>query len=240
MPIYAQKGSKSNNVKKIQEKINAFFGDVRQPDGKMGKKLNPDSDFGSKTEQAVKDYQFDQGLISDGIVGNFTWHILMESTYGLVLSRPKMVSQGSSQKCWAATTESWLNAHAGKINEKMNDIVSDGQTAGKVTSSGGLKIGAGETWWLDTYGLKANSVSASNFFAEKANSRLRKYRKPLPLGLRSSAGGEGHVTLMYGVQAKSGELIIHTMEPFRARYFELKVLDVQVISGVVKTWAPKV
>jgi putative chitinase len=57
-------GSKGDDVKKLQEKL----------------KLNPDGDFGSLTEQAVKKWQTENGLTSDGIVGDKTW----EKLFGLI------------------------------------------------------------------------------------------------------------------------------------------------------------
>jgi len=239
MTIYARRGSKSITVKKIQEKLNVFYGVIRNSDGSTGKRLVPDSDFGPTTEQVVKEYQSEQGLIPDGIVGNFSYAVLMETTHGFLLPRPKMVAQGASQKCWAATTESWLAAYPGKRNQRMDDIVSAGMAAGVVTANGGLRISSGDVWWMSTFDLEVHARQASEFFAETAYSRLRKHRKPLPLGLRASTGGEGHIALMYGVQAKAGELYILAMEPFRARYHKLKILDVQVIAGTIKTWTPK-
>lgn len=52
-----KKGSKSEDVKKLQEKLG----------------LNADGDFGQKTEDAVKSFQTKNGLTPDGIVGPNTW-----------------------------------------------------------------------------------------------------------------------------------------------------------------------
>ena len=56
--------SKGDDVKKLQEKLN----------------LKPDGDFGSLTEQAVKKWQTENGLTSDGIVGDKTW----EKMFGVI------------------------------------------------------------------------------------------------------------------------------------------------------------
>ncbi len=55
-------GSKGEEVKKIQSKLG----------------LNSDGDFGPATESAVVKFQKDNGLVSDGIVGNGTWSKLFE------------------------------------------------------------------------------------------------------------------------------------------------------------------
>jgi putative chitinase len=52
-----KKGSKGEEVKKIQEKLG----------------LSSDGDFGQKTEDAVKAFQSKHGLTADGIVGPTTW-----------------------------------------------------------------------------------------------------------------------------------------------------------------------
>lgn len=57
-------GSKGDDVKKLQEKLN----------------LKSDGDFGSITEQAVKKWQSQNGLTADGIVGNQTWNKMFEKT----------------------------------------------------------------------------------------------------------------------------------------------------------------
>lgn len=56
-----KKGSKSDDVKKLQQKLG----------------LNADGDFGSKTEDAVKAFQLKSGLTPDGIVGPNTWDKIM-------------------------------------------------------------------------------------------------------------------------------------------------------------------
>lgn len=59
-------GSKCEEVKTLQTKLNEFM-----PYG-----LKIDGDFGAKTETAVKDFQFHKGLTIDGIVGDKTWAAL--------------------------------------------------------------------------------------------------------------------------------------------------------------------
>jgi len=56
-----KKGSKGDDVKKLQEKLG----------------LSADGDFGLKTEEAIKSYQTKHGLTPDGIVGPNTWERIM-------------------------------------------------------------------------------------------------------------------------------------------------------------------
>lgn len=63
-----KKGSINNYVKECQEVLIALGYDL----GKYG----ADGDFGSKTRQAVRDFQKDKGLKVDGIVGKATWKAL--------------------------------------------------------------------------------------------------------------------------------------------------------------------
>jgi putative chitinase len=58
-----KKGSKGDEVKKLQEKLG----------------LTADGDFGQKTEDAVKAYQSKNGLTADGIVGPSTWGKLFDA-----------------------------------------------------------------------------------------------------------------------------------------------------------------
>ena len=61
MPVL-KKGSKSEDVKTLQKKLNA-----------KGYKLTVDGIFGNNTVSAVKDFQRKNGLAVDGIVGKNTW-----------------------------------------------------------------------------------------------------------------------------------------------------------------------
>ena len=59
-----QKGSKGDAVKGLQNALN-----VRSPHGGVA----IDGDFGTATENAVKEFQRNAGLEDDGIVGPDTW-----------------------------------------------------------------------------------------------------------------------------------------------------------------------
>lgn len=61
-----KKGDKGENVKILQTKLNS-----------KGYNLIVDGDFGTKTRNAVIDFQSVHGLVKDGIVGKNTWSMLM-------------------------------------------------------------------------------------------------------------------------------------------------------------------
>jgi peptidoglycan hydrolase-like protein with peptidoglycan-binding domain len=61
-----RRGSSGDAVVELQELLNEH-----------GYGLNPDGKFGAKTEEAVKDFQKQNGLVADGIVGDATWSTLI-------------------------------------------------------------------------------------------------------------------------------------------------------------------
>lgn len=62
-----KKGAKGDMVKRIQTALN----------------INPDGVFGNKTEQAVKKFQAEHGLVADGIVGEKTIALLIPNSDGI-------------------------------------------------------------------------------------------------------------------------------------------------------------
>ena len=72
-----KKGSKGEEVKKIQQKLG----------------LIADGIFGAGTEQAIKTWQSQHGLISDGVVGDGTWGKMFPSV--ITEPAPAPVSSGS-------------------------------------------------------------------------------------------------------------------------------------------------
>ena len=61
-----KRGSSGDAVVELQNLLNQH-----------GYGLNPDGKFGAKTEEAVKDFQKQNGLVADGIVGDATWSMLI-------------------------------------------------------------------------------------------------------------------------------------------------------------------
>lgn len=72
-----KKGSRGDDVKKLQQALNKACN--------CG--LNEDGVFGAKTETALKDYQRKYGLTPDGIAGPKTWSKLGYSTSEVPMSR---------------------------------------------------------------------------------------------------------------------------------------------------------
>ena len=84
-------GSQGNDVKTLQEMLNSY-----------GYSLDVDGKFGPKTLAAVKDYQKNNNLAVDGIVGNNTWGSLYSSYSGSATGSG--ASGGSTSEAGAATT----------------------------------------------------------------------------------------------------------------------------------------
>ena len=61
-----KKGSSGEAVAELQTLLNGY-----------GYGLTVDGKFGAKTEEAVKDFQKNNGLVADGIVGDATWSMLL-------------------------------------------------------------------------------------------------------------------------------------------------------------------
>lgn len=74
-----KKGSKGEEVKKIQQKLG----------------LSADGDFGQKTEDAIKAFQTKHGLTADGIVGESTLKKLMEGVQ--VIGEPALPSNKTTE-----------------------------------------------------------------------------------------------------------------------------------------------
>lgn len=70
-----KKGCRGNDVADIQRRLSKLGYDLGLP--------GPDGFFENLTEKAVKMFQQDRGLLVDGIVGQDTWHELVEATYRL-------------------------------------------------------------------------------------------------------------------------------------------------------------
>jgi peptidoglycan hydrolase-like protein with peptidoglycan-binding domain len=65
MPATLRKGDCGDDVQYLQEQLN-----------EMGWDLEPDGEFGPETQAVVKQFQKDNDLTSDGIVGPNTWAAL--------------------------------------------------------------------------------------------------------------------------------------------------------------------
>ncbi|MBT9584718.1 peptidoglycan-binding protein [bacterium] len=77
-PATMRQGSKGDNVKQLQEMLNA-----------KGAKLDVDGKYGAKTEQAVKEFQKQQKIESDGIAGKDTMGKLQPQEAASPATQPK-------------------------------------------------------------------------------------------------------------------------------------------------------
>ena len=71
MAILLKKGSRGNDVKTLQRILHLY----------------EDGIFGAMTEEAVKEYQRQNGLIADGIVGDKTWAAMLAKSDSLIKSK---------------------------------------------------------------------------------------------------------------------------------------------------------
>ena len=67
--VTVKRGARGNITKLIQERLNS-----------VGFHISTDGIFGSGTEKAVKVFQKNRGLVTDGIVGRNTWDWLLKGT----------------------------------------------------------------------------------------------------------------------------------------------------------------
>jgi len=70
-------GSKGQQVKKMQELLNG-----------IGYIIKVDGNFGKVSNNAIKQFQFTNGLPPDGIVGNITWNALLEEQPKIEILNP--------------------------------------------------------------------------------------------------------------------------------------------------------
>ena len=225
--IVAQRGFKGPTVVRIQKDLNKL----------AGAKLEPDGDFGSATEEAVKSFQRDQALMDDGIVGEFTDTALQLGTLAKSLPRvPKHVRQKPMQ-CWAAATESWLSVQPHRRKYTMDQIVKSMQEEGAARLSDGALL-ASEQWrWEDIVGLRPIVESRTSFYAEKALLRLQFAGIPLMIGL---GGAVGHVMVMYGVMVSGMDVQLLVMDPMSSSHpAAWSVADIRKGGGTIVTWMPK-
>ena len=118
-----RKGSKGAAVRKAQRRLKARYYDPGPADGL----------FGAKTEKAVKYYQLDRDLTSDGIIGPQTWARLDPPTV-------KRGSKGDAVKLAQKLLETYgyeLGAVDGDFGAKTEQAVKKFQ----------------EDFWLDVDGI---------------------------------------------------------------------------------------
>lgn len=81
-PIVLRQGSRGPAVVTLQNALNTAF---------MQSRVNPDGDFGARTHSTVVDFQRQNGLAADGVVGPATWTKLLPALAQLGLAVPTQV-----------------------------------------------------------------------------------------------------------------------------------------------------
>ena len=252
--IIAQYGSKGSHVERIQKELNKFFKDEGR------KPLVPDGDFGKNTKDAVIQLQKDFFLYVDGVVGEFTNAVLFKREIATLTPRPRDVGQNLSMRCWAASSESWLETRPTLRNRNQIDILNRIVALGGATPpttqkfgfnlpnpfGGGLRIPLGQTQWQDRLGLTPIEEPFENFYAEFCASRLQEHG-PLLLGMFSDRRHVGHVVVMWGAGVTGSEPGIQVMDPARiphSRFLRIagiqagEFVDGEHVGGRAITWIP--
>ena len=98
MTIFCRRGSRGPVVVDCQNALNANL--------RPSPRLTPDGDFGPATDTAVRAFQRQEALVSDGLVGNNTYAALMVSVeaYPPIMHNLSLIAQPSHVTCWAAAT----------------------------------------------------------------------------------------------------------------------------------------
>lgn len=74
------RSSTGSEVKYLQARLNEYYRKAKFSQA-YGSKIQVDGNFGAQTEDRVKQFQTDVGLMADGIVGDRTWNALEHSDY---------------------------------------------------------------------------------------------------------------------------------------------------------------
>ena len=125
-----QYGSKGADVARLQNYLN-----------KYGYKLTVDGDFGTKTQEAVRAYQRNNGLTVDGIVGDKTWGALKSGTNnktsgGSTSTTTSMPTLSANPTNPVYDTSSYKDSTAGDANWKAYQ-----DALNKVNTYGDFKYG---------------------------------------------------------------------------------------------------
>lgn len=91
-----RKGSKGKSVSDLQSLLNRKLS--------PSPNLKADGDFGQKTHKAVVQFQYNNWLVPDGIVGSCTWNCINGNEKYAVLHPVGLVPQPNAFTCWAAAT----------------------------------------------------------------------------------------------------------------------------------------
>ncbi len=210
-------GNRGNAVRIIQQSmIDLGISPMTNSIKKYG---SPDGIYGNETKLAIKKYQGNKGLTSDGVVGQNTMRALdtdlpsggpklpplpSPSRYvvpGLVTARDQL-RLGHSNLCWAYTYTmmvSWKRQQSVFARQLIDDVGAKWLT--KFDANNALP-------WVETSLFYQNAglrVEPMMSFPLSEWIQMLKWYGPLSIhGLNNSLGG-GHVRMLYGVQDNGSE-----------------------------------
>lgn len=228
--VFAKRGYKGPYVEQAQKKLNSL---------PPHSGLEPDGDFGARTEGAVMAFQSSKGLMADGVIGAFTDAVLFGKPFEKLKRRPPAVSQNNGKTCWAAATASWLQTRVDRKNYSMAQIIEGMQQEKAADGEGGLRIPSGQQVWELLLGLRPVRQSPGKFYAESALARLNMCG-PLMVGYKPASGHVGHVEVMWGTTIHREGPAIVTMDPLgtHSSYKVIRIEEIHGMTGKITTWFP--
>lgn len=129
-----KKNSEGPQVKKLQKLLNV-----------LGATLEVDGKFGSGTEAAVKQFQKDQGLVVDGIVGDNTWATLTDAAAAKEQAEPTEgvvdAAFWLSQKTWDTHSDQRIATAHPRAKAKFIELIvkADQELGKKLRVTSGLR-----------------------------------------------------------------------------------------------------
>lgn len=215
MPIL-RRGSSGPDVAALQTALNASL--VPSPN------LTPDGQFGGLTDTAVRKFQTERRIASDGVVGPITECVLRGGRRGPpTIHSVQLVAQPTDSTCWAASTAMMKGSTPAAIIAKTPPEM--------IGKSGGLKNASD----------KADNVTENARYAAVHGLRYsppQSYmvqafvamviRSPVMLNMlwnagqySAGAGSPGHMIVVYGVdsdgQPDGKGTLLHVRDPWSPR-----------------------
>jgi Papain-like cysteine protease AvrRpt2/Putative peptidoglycan binding domain len=120
--LILRRGSTGPEVSNLQNLLNAKL--------RPSPPLAVDGKFGPKTDKAVRQYQDDNWLVVDGLVGPCTIAALKGTEKYVILHRVTLIPQPSDTTCWAAST-------AMVLGQSVNSIIARNRSLGLTDSTDG-------------------------------------------------------------------------------------------------------
>ena len=120
--LILRQGSTGPEVSNLQNLLNAKL--------RPSPPLAVDGKFGPKTDKAVRQYQDDNWLVVDGLVGPCTIAALKGTEKYVILHRVTLIPQPSDTTCWAAST-------AMVLGQSVNSIIAQNRSLGLTDSTDG-------------------------------------------------------------------------------------------------------